>query len=102
MPRVNLIGWDNGVGLSRDLRLIEHALREAGLQVHLQPASRHGVDPVGVLLGHFVEDVGARPGRLHADDERALGQDRRCGESAGGGAAGVTPRHGCRGAPRPL
>jgi glycosyltransferase involved in cell wall biosynthesis len=42
MPRVNLIGWDNGVGLSRDLRLIEHALREAGLQVHLQPARGRG------------------------------------------------------------
>ncbi len=42
MPRVNLIGWDNGVGLSRDLRLIEHTLREAGLQVHLQPARGRG------------------------------------------------------------
>jgi len=42
MPRVNLIGWDNGVGLSRDLRLIEHVLREAGLQVHVQPARGRG------------------------------------------------------------
>ena len=42
MLRVNLIGWDNGVGLSRDLRLIEHVLREAGLQVHLQPARGRG------------------------------------------------------------
>lgn len=42
MPRVNLIGWDNGVGLSRDLRLIEHTLREAGLEVHRQPARGRG------------------------------------------------------------
>lgn len=42
MPHVNLIGWDNGVGLSRDLRLIEQALREAGFQVAIQPARGRG------------------------------------------------------------
>ena len=42
MPHVNLIGWDNGVGLSRDLRLIEQVLREAGFKVSLQPARGRG------------------------------------------------------------
>ena len=42
MPHVNLIGWDNGVGLSRDLRLIEQALQEAGYRVSLQPARGRG------------------------------------------------------------
>lgn len=42
MHHVNLIGWDNGVGLSRDLRLIERALREAGFQVAIQPARGRG------------------------------------------------------------
>lgn len=42
MPHVNLIGWDNGVGLSRDLRLIEQALRDAGYRVSLQSARGRG------------------------------------------------------------
>ncbi len=42
MPHVNLIGWDNGVGLSRDLRLIEQALSDAGFQVAIQPARGRG------------------------------------------------------------
>lgn len=32
-PRVLLSGWDNGVGLSRDLTLLSRALEEAGLPV---------------------------------------------------------------------
>ena len=42
MPHVNLIGWDNGVGLSRDLRLIEQVLCDAGFQVSIQPARGRG------------------------------------------------------------
>jgi glycosyltransferase involved in cell wall biosynthesis len=42
MPHVNLIGWDNGVGLSRDLRLIEQVLRDGGFEVSLQPARGRG------------------------------------------------------------
>ncbi len=42
MPHVNLIGWDNGVGLSRDLCLIEQVLREGGFEVSLQPARGRG------------------------------------------------------------
>ena len=37
---LNLIVWDNGVGLSRDLRLLAAALREAGFEVHLSPIGR--------------------------------------------------------------
>lgn len=37
---LNLIVWDNGVGLSRDLRLLAAALREAGFDVHLSPIGR--------------------------------------------------------------
>lgn len=40
-PRsLNLIVWDNGVGLSRDLRLLAAALRTAGFDVHLSPIGR--------------------------------------------------------------
>jgi hypothetical protein len=38
--RVNLIVWDNGVGLSSDLRLLEGALREAGFRVHVSAIRR--------------------------------------------------------------
>ena len=39
-PSLNLIVWDNGVGLSRDLRLLACALRRAGFEVHLSPIGR--------------------------------------------------------------
>jgi glycosyltransferase involved in cell wall biosynthesis len=39
-PSLNLIVWDNGVGLSRDLRLLACALRKAGFEVHLSPIGR--------------------------------------------------------------
>lgn len=40
MPVLNLIAWDNGVGLSRDLRLLAAALEQAGFEVHLSPVGR--------------------------------------------------------------
>lgn len=42
MPSVNLIGWDNGVGLSQDMRLIAQALGDAGFDVHVQPQLGRG------------------------------------------------------------
>jgi len=39
-PLLNLIAWDNGVGLTRDLRLLEHALRQAGFDVHMSKIGR--------------------------------------------------------------
>ena len=42
MLRVNLIAWDNGVGLSRDLRLIATVLRDAGMSVDIQPGQGRG------------------------------------------------------------
>lgn len=39
-PSLNLIVWDNGVGLSRDLRLLARALDAAGFEVHLSPIGR--------------------------------------------------------------
>ena len=40
MPSLNLIAWDNGVGLSRDLQLLSSALRNAGYEVHVSPLRR--------------------------------------------------------------
>ncbi|TWI05948.1 glycosyl transferase family 1 [Luteimonas cucumeris] len=40
MPVLNLIAWDNGVGLSRDLRLLATALEKAGYDVRLSPVGR--------------------------------------------------------------
>jgi glycosyltransferase involved in cell wall biosynthesis len=37
---LNLIVWDNGVGLSRDLRLLAAALERAGYEAHLSPIGR--------------------------------------------------------------
>lgn len=37
---LNLIVWDNGVGLSRDLRLLAAALERAGYEPHLSPIGR--------------------------------------------------------------
>lgn len=42
MLHINLIAWDNGVGLSRDLRLIMQVLTDAGMRVDLQPARGRG------------------------------------------------------------
>lgn len=42
MLRVNLIAWANGVGLSQDISLIAHALRESGMEVHVQPQMGRG------------------------------------------------------------
>jgi hypothetical protein len=67
MPRVNLIGWDNGVGLSRDLRLIEHTLREAGIEVHRQPARGRG--KLRKWLGPWAQ-------RARLACRRALGRER--------------------------
>ncbi|MFT4257653.1 MAG: glycosyltransferase [Pseudoxanthomonas sp.] len=39
---MNLIASDNGVGLSRDLRLIEQILTAAGMRVDFQPGRRRG------------------------------------------------------------
>lgn len=38
--RVNLVGWNNGVGLTRDLRLLEDALRACGHEVHVTAIGR--------------------------------------------------------------
>lgn len=40
--RVNLIAWDNGVGLSRDMCLIRRALEAADEVVNIQPARGRG------------------------------------------------------------
>lgn len=38
--RVNLIAWNNGVGLTRDLRLLADALRAGGHEVHVTAVGR--------------------------------------------------------------
>ncbi len=38
--RVNVIAWNNGVGLSRDMKLLEEGLREAGFEVTLTAIGR--------------------------------------------------------------
>lgn len=65
-PTLNLIVWDNGVGLSRDLRLLAAALRHAGFDVHLSPIGRGKLRkwfrPLwmrGKLLSQRVRDGGA-------------------------------------------
>ncbi|HEX4480706.1 MAG TPA: glycosyltransferase [Rudaea sp.] len=40
MARINLIAWDNGVGLSTDLRLLEERLRQHGHRVTLSTLRR--------------------------------------------------------------
>jgi hypothetical protein len=42
MLNINLIGWNNGAGLSRDIELIAGALEGAGISVHRQPARGRG------------------------------------------------------------
>lgn len=42
MLNVNLIAWDNGVGLSQDIRLIARVLGESGMSVHVQPQMGRG------------------------------------------------------------
>ncbi len=37
---INLVAWDNGVGLSRDLSLLAAALRHGGFNVHVTPIGR--------------------------------------------------------------
>ena len=39
-PTLNLIAWNNGVGLTRDLQLLATALDDAGFDVHLSPIGR--------------------------------------------------------------
>src|SRR5881397_1407211 len=39
-PRLNLIAWNNGVGLSRDLALLAGALRSRGFTVHVTAIGR--------------------------------------------------------------
>lgn len=38
--RINLIAWNNGVGLSRDLALLRHALEAGGFRVHVTAIGR--------------------------------------------------------------
>ncbi|AXK73680.1 glycosyltransferase [Lysobacter sp. TY2-98] len=40
MPRLNLIAWNNGVGLTRDLALLASALRSRGFTVHVTAIGR--------------------------------------------------------------
>lgn len=42
-PRIQLLGRDNGAGLSRDLQLLADALRQAGAEVTLTGLDRRGV-----------------------------------------------------------
>lgn len=37
-PRINLVGWDNGRGLSHDIRLLRDTLQSLGYQVHFTAA----------------------------------------------------------------
>ena len=39
-PRANVIAWNNGVGLSRDMALLEDGLRQAGFDVTLTAIGR--------------------------------------------------------------
>lgn len=39
-PRINVVAWDNGFGLSRELRLIAEVLGAAGMQVHVSAVRR--------------------------------------------------------------
>ena len=50
--RINLIGWDNGRGLSHDLRLLRETLEALGHEVHFTPTGpkRHRLTPAAVLL----------------------------------------------------
>src|SRR5471032_1133084 len=52
MARINLIGWDNGRGLSHDLRLLRETLESLGHEVHFTPTGpkRHRLTPAAVLL----------------------------------------------------
>lgn len=40
LPRLNLIAWNNGVGLTRDLALLASALRSRGFTVHVTAIGR--------------------------------------------------------------
>jgi len=40
MKRINIIAWDNGFGLTRHIRLLTDALREAGYEVSFTPVRR--------------------------------------------------------------
>lgn len=42
MLNINLIAWDNGVGLSQDIRLIARVLGDSGMTVHVQPQLGRG------------------------------------------------------------
>ncbi|MFT4257654.1 MAG: glycosyltransferase [Pseudoxanthomonas sp.] len=40
MPTVNVVAWDNGLGLSQDMRLIAAVLAEAGMEARMQSIGR--------------------------------------------------------------
>lgn len=42
MTRLNIIGRDNGAGLSRDMHLLADALRDTGMDTHLSPLPHRG------------------------------------------------------------
>jgi glycosyltransferase involved in cell wall biosynthesis len=50
--RINLIGWDNGRGLSHDLRLLRETLESLGHEVHFSPTGpkRHRLTVAALLL----------------------------------------------------
>lgn len=57
MLRVNLISWDNGVGLSRDLDLLGHALAASGAQVHFTRRGRGTWRKLGRPIKIFAQTV---------------------------------------------
>ena len=69
--------------------------RAGGEQVELQPAARHFVDAVDIVLRIFVEDVLRRPGALELADDGVLRPDHRrsgngCRDRGGCGALDET------------
>ena len=64
--QVNLIAWDNGVGLSQDMRLIARVLGDAGIEVHVQPQVGRGklrkwLGPHGRRLGVAIDRLRGKP-----------------------------------------
>ena len=67
--RIQLLGWDNGVGLSRDLALLHEALSAAGHQVTLSKRGRGNWRKIGRWLRARAWALKAllRPGPRHFD-----------------------------------